>query len=237
MYSTLHCQKHFPEHFHLATSQSRVPMALTAAKPFSSPQHLLISSLVPDTFLGTVPTPVQHEDKLPALTELTFLKDKTDTKQISRQFQVIVLLLVTQPCPILCYPTDCSLPGSSVDGILEARILEWVAIPFSKGFSWPRNWTQVFHTTGRFLTSEPSGKPKAIASTNTKTEKLTEGMTWRVLRWSGKSGVESVPGVGTAGTKALTWGPSGPSLGKCPSFYLSACQNGHVCLPPADYRP
>ena len=37
MYSTLHCQKHFPEHFHLATSQSRVPMALTAAKPFSRP--------------------------------------------------------------------------------------------------------------------------------------------------------------------------------------------------------
>ena len=39
---------------------------------------------------------------------------------------------VTQSCPTLCYPMDCSLPGSSVHGILQARILEWVAIPFSR---------------------------------------------------------------------------------------------------------
>ena len=38
---------------------------------------------------------------------------------------------------------DCSLPGSSVHGISQARILEWVAISFSRGSSWPRNWTQV----------------------------------------------------------------------------------------------
>ena len=47
---------------------------------------------------------------------------------------------------------DCSLPGSSVHGILQARILEWVAIPFSRGSSRPRDWTQVSCTVGRFFT-------------------------------------------------------------------------------------
>ena len=41
-------------------------------------------------------------------------------------------MLVTQSCPTLCDPMDCSLPGSSVHGIRQARILEWVAIPFSR---------------------------------------------------------------------------------------------------------
>ena len=40
------------------------------------------------------------------------------------------------------WPVDCSPPGSSVHGILQARILEWVAISFSRGSSWPRDWTQ-----------------------------------------------------------------------------------------------
>ena len=47
---------------------------------------------------------------------------------------------------------DCSLPGSSVHGILQARILEWVAIPFSRGSSWPRDWTWVSCIAGRFFT-------------------------------------------------------------------------------------
>ena len=40
---------------------------------------------------------------------------------------------VVQSCPTLCYPMDCSLPGSSILGIFQARILEWVAIAFSRG--------------------------------------------------------------------------------------------------------
>ena len=43
---------------------------------------------------------------------------------------------------------DCSTPGSSVCGILQARILEWVALPFSKGSSWPRDWTHIFCIAG-----------------------------------------------------------------------------------------
>ena len=48
-----------------------------------------------------------------------------------------------------CNSMDCSLPGFSVYGILQARILEWVAISFSRGTSWPRNWTQVSRIAGR----------------------------------------------------------------------------------------
>ena len=45
----------------------------------------------------------------------------------------LVKVKITQSCLTLCDPMDCSLPGSSVHGILQARILEWIAIPFSKG--------------------------------------------------------------------------------------------------------
>ena len=47
-----------------------------------------------------------------------------------------MLVLVTQSCLTLCDPMDCSSPGSSIHGILQARILEWVAIPFSRGSFW-----------------------------------------------------------------------------------------------------
>ena len=50
---------------------------------------------------------------------------------------------ITQSCPTVCDHTDCSLPGSSVHGILQARILEWVGDPFSRVSSKPRDQTQV----------------------------------------------------------------------------------------------
>ena len=60
--------------------------------------------------------------------------------------------LVAQLCLTLCDPMDCSPPGSSVHGILQARILEWVAMPSSRGSSWPRDGTQVSHIAGGFFT-------------------------------------------------------------------------------------
>ena len=63
-----------------------------------------------------------------------------------------VKVLVAQSCTTLYNPLDCSLPGSSVLGIFQARILEGVVIAFSRGSSWPRDWTQVFHIAGRFFT-------------------------------------------------------------------------------------
>ena len=55
---------------------------------------------------------------------------------------------VAQSCLTLCDPVDCSLPGSSVHGIVQARILEWVTISFSRGSSQPREWTRVSCTGG-----------------------------------------------------------------------------------------
>ena len=59
-------------------------------------------------------------------------------------------VLVIQSCPTLCDPTDCSPPDSSVHGILQARILEWVVISFSKGSPWPRDQPRVSCIAGRF---------------------------------------------------------------------------------------
>ena len=59
---------------------------------------------------------------------------------------------VAQLCPTLSDPVDCSPPGSSVNGILQARILEWVAISFSRGSYWPRDRTQVSRIAVRHFT-------------------------------------------------------------------------------------
>ena len=61
-------------------------------------------------------------------------------------------VLFTQSCPTLCDPMDCSPPDSSVYGILQAGILKWITIPFSKGSSLPRDQTQASCTAGRFFT-------------------------------------------------------------------------------------
>ena len=66
-----------------------------------------------------------------------------------------------QVCSTLCNPMTCSLPGFSVHGIFQVIIPQWVAIPFSRGHSWPRYQTPVSSVScisGRFFT-EPSGKP------------------------------------------------------------------------------
>ena len=67
-------------------------------------------------------------------------------------WNLCAVCLVTCLCLTLCDPIDCRLPGSSVHGILQARILEWVVIPFSRVSSWPRNWTQVSWVAGRYFT-------------------------------------------------------------------------------------
>ena len=59
---------------------------------------------------------------------------------------------VTQSCPILCDPMDYSLPLSSIHGIFQARVLEWVAISFSRGSSQPRDRTWVSCIVGRRFT-------------------------------------------------------------------------------------
>ena len=63
-----------------------------------------------------------------------------------------------QSCPTLCHPVDCSLPVSSVHGIFQAIVLEWVAISFSRGSSQPRDWTWVSRIVADTLPSAPPGK-------------------------------------------------------------------------------
>ena len=74
-----------------------------------------------------------------------------------------VKVLVAQLCPTLCNPMYCILPGSSVHGIFQARILEWVTIPFSRGSSKPRDWTWVSCIAGTFFTHlSHQGSPKSL---------------------------------------------------------------------------
>ena len=65
---------------------------------------------------------------------------------------VCMCVLVAQSHSALWDPMDCSLPESSVHGILQAIILEWILMPFSKGSSWFKDWTQVSCIAGRFFT-------------------------------------------------------------------------------------
>ena len=59
---------------------------------------------------------------------------------------------VAQSCPTLCDPMDCSLPGFSIHGILQVRVLEWVAISFSRASSQPRDQTWASRIAGRCFT-------------------------------------------------------------------------------------
>ena len=74
------------------------------------------------------------------------------SNSFSKEVKVKSEIEVTQSCPTLCDPMDHNLPGSSIHGILQARILEWVAISFSRGSSPPRDRAQVSRTAGRLFT-------------------------------------------------------------------------------------
>ena len=67
---------------------------------------------------------------------------------------------IAQVCPSLCNPVDCRPPGSSVHGILRERILEWVAISYSRGSPDPGIEPMSPALAGGFFTAEPPGKPQ-----------------------------------------------------------------------------
>ena len=67
-----------------------------------------------------------------------------------------------QSCPTLWDPRDCSLPRSSIHGILQARILVWISMPSSRGPSWSRGRTHVSSFQMDSLPSEPPGKPLTV---------------------------------------------------------------------------
>ena len=69
------------------------------------------------------------------------------------------VVMQDQSSPTLCNPRDCSPPSSSVHGIFQARILEWVTISYSRGSSQPRDQSRVSCTAAGFFTTKPPGKP------------------------------------------------------------------------------
>ena len=90
-----------------------------------------------------------------------------------------MLRAVTQLCPTLCEPMDCSPPGSSVSGIFQTRILEWFAISSSRGSSWPRDWTWA-SSIGRWILYHWATW-EALSSS---IRELLWGHTMAPLRWS-----------------------------------------------------
>ena len=81
---------------------------------------------------------------------------------MAQAFQCVCVCSVLSRVQFFVTPGSCSPPGSSAHGILQARILEWVAISSSRGSSWPRDWTRVSCISciiDRFFTAEPPDKP------------------------------------------------------------------------------
>ena len=125
--------------------------------------HSLNKSTMVIPLLGIYPekTLIQKDTCTPVFVAAVFIVAKTwkqfkspltDEGRKKMWCVYTCVCLVTQPCLTLCDPMDCSPPGSSVHEILQARILEWVAMPFSRGSSQPRDQTQVSCITGGFFT-------------------------------------------------------------------------------------
>ena len=93
---------------------------------------------------------------------------------------------VAQSCSTLCNPMDCSLPGSSIHGIFQARVLEWVAISFSRRSSWPRDWTQVSCIVGRRFTVWPTREVKEGGLYQILVQFFVKYKVWKGKKWGWK---------------------------------------------------
>ena len=82
---------------------------------------------------------------------------------------------VAPSCLTLCNPMDCSLSGSSIHGVFQARVLEWVAISFSRGSFWPRDQTQISLIAGRFFTIWTTRKVQYYSNLISKPDKEIHG--------------------------------------------------------------
>ena len=101
--------------------------------------HLLVLSL--HSFFSPSKTPFYPDSSL-----------SNSPSELSKRLSFQSLVLAAQSYPTLCEPRDCSPPGSFVHGILQVRILEWVAILFSRASSQPRDLTWVSYIAGRLFT-------------------------------------------------------------------------------------
>ena len=126
--------------YHFKKSPLVIPCALSSLNPcYTSLELLGLSFLLPWLFLHFLAFILKSK----IIFHLPCFKFNMKVKSESE---------VAQSCPTLCDPMDGSLPGSSIHGVFQARILEWFAISFSRGSSQPRDRTQVSCTMGRLFT-------------------------------------------------------------------------------------
>ena len=90
-----------------------------------------------------------------------FISERDTQHTHSSLFNDFTLCVHTQSCLTLCDPMDCGPLGSSVHAISQARMLEWVAISYSRGSSQPRDKPESPALAGVFFTTEPAGSPSA----------------------------------------------------------------------------
>ena len=92
-------------------------------------------------------------ETLPLSLSLLYIKNTSLNTKINGHCEVLPVVKVKSlSCVLLCDPMDCSLPGSSIHGIFQARVLEWIAVSFSRGCSRPRDRTWVSHIADRCFT-------------------------------------------------------------------------------------
>ena len=101
--------------------------------------HICLLPPEPSSHLPHHPTPVDFH-RVPGWVPCDI--QQIPTSYLFYIYMCVCMSMHLQSCPTLCDPVDCSPPGSSVHGILQARILEWVAISFSRGSYRPRDWTR-----------------------------------------------------------------------------------------------
>ena len=114
--------------------------------------------------LAQIPNLHSRQELSPALTEKHVIGEGRDKRELhfSYNFVIPCCCLIGKLCLTLCDPMDCSPPGFSVHGILQARTLEWAAISFSRGSSPPRDPTCIFCIAREFFITEPPGKPQFL---------------------------------------------------------------------------
>ena len=128
-------------------------VAISFSRGSSQPRDQTWSpALQEDSLACELPGKPPYNPSCLAMTIFHIIGHDLATKPPPSYFIMKVKVLVAQLCPTLCDLMDCSLPGSCVHGILQARILEWVAIFFSRGSSWPRDRTWVSWIAGRSFT-------------------------------------------------------------------------------------
>ena len=127
--------------------------AISFSRGFSQPRDRTWSpALQEDSLACELPGKPPYNPSCLVMTIFHISGHDLATKPPPSYFIMKVKVLAAQLCLTLCDLMDCSLPGSSVHGILQARILEWVAIFFSRGSSWPRDRTWVSWIAGRSFT-------------------------------------------------------------------------------------